>query len=310
MKKIKEFSKKYLIGLILGITSAVVVVVYAAASFPSNQTTYNNGTTGMSATNVQTAIDELYNTCFPPTGGDSILDQVDIVTSGDGLYKDEYEDRYFYRGANPNNYVTFNNEDAGWRIISIESDGTIKIMRTASISYQYWNSTGSNNWTRPSDINTDLNEDYYNNLTSVAQSQIATKDFSIGSVTYGNNDLATQITSENSSKWNGKIALVTVSEYIRSNSNKNNCGTYALNLDNYSSCKNTTWMFNSSMNWWTLSPYAGSSDNVFRVLSNGSVYYYRVNYGTGAAVRPVVYLSSEVKITGGNGSQSNPFTIE
>ena len=38
------------------------------------------------------------------------------VTSGDGLYKDTYETgRYVYKGANPNNYITFNNEL--WRII-------------------------------------------------------------------------------------------------------------------------------------------------------------------------------------------------
>ena len=35
----------------------------------------------------------------------------DVVDSGDGLYKDEYETgRYIYKGANPNNYITFNNE--------------------------------------------------------------------------------------------------------------------------------------------------------------------------------------------------------
>ena len=38
------------------------------------------------------------------------------------------------KGANPNNYVTFNNETAGWRIISINSDGTIKIMRDEDIN--------------------------------------------------------------------------------------------------------------------------------------------------------------------------------
>ena len=64
MKKIKEFSKRYLIGSIIGLILFTVVGVKAATYFPSNQTTYNNGTTGMSATNVQMAIDELYNTCF------------------------------------------------------------------------------------------------------------------------------------------------------------------------------------------------------------------------------------------------------
>ena len=64
MKKIKEFSKKYLIGFTLGIITSGIVVVCAITYFPSNQTTYDNGNTGMKATNVQTAIDELYNTCF------------------------------------------------------------------------------------------------------------------------------------------------------------------------------------------------------------------------------------------------------
>ena len=120
INKIKEFSKKYLIGFTLGLLTSGIVVVCAATYFPSNQTTYDNGTTGMSATNVQTAIDELYNTGFPPKAGDTILDNVDIVTSGDGLYKDEYEDgKYTYKGANPNNYITFNDETAGWLAHSI-----------------------------------------------------------------------------------------------------------------------------------------------------------------------------------------------
>ena len=78
--------------------------------FPSNDVTYDNKISGLKSTDVQGAIDELYNVCFPPTAGDSILDNTDIVTSGDGLYEDEYEDgRYFYKGKNVKNYVTFNN---------------------------------------------------------------------------------------------------------------------------------------------------------------------------------------------------------
>ncbi len=67
MKKIKEISKKYLIGFILGLMSGSIVMVYAVTYFPSSQTTYDNNITGMQATNVQGAIDELYNVCFPPT---------------------------------------------------------------------------------------------------------------------------------------------------------------------------------------------------------------------------------------------------
>ena len=68
-------------------------------------------------------------TALPGVDGPTIGGQeVEIVDSGDGLYEDEYtEGRYVYRGSNPNNYITFNNET--WRIISKEVDGTYKIMR-------------------------------------------------------------------------------------------------------------------------------------------------------------------------------------
>ena len=308
-EKIKEFAKSYLIGLILGIVVSGTIGVIAATYFPSNDVTYNNSASGLSSTDVQGAIDELYGVCFPKSAGDSILDDADIVTSGDGLYEDEYEDgRYFYKGGNPNNYVTFNNEQAGWRIVSIEPDGTIKIMKTASIGDMVWDSF-NNNWTKPAYLNTYLNSTYYNGLNSTAKSQIVTKDWSIGAVTWDNNNLATQITNENATKWNGKVALATVSEYIRSNSNKSRCGSFSLNNDNYSSCVNTGWMDTTAVSyWWTLSPSAIGSDFSFYVYSYGYVNANGVG-SNGIAVRPVVYLSSEVKITDGDGSQSNPYQI-
>ena len=308
-EKTKEFLKKYLIGFILGIISACTVSVIAATYFPSNDVTYDNSASGLTSNNVQGAIDELYGVCFPPKAGDTILDNTDIVTSGDGLYEDEYEDgRYFYKGGNPNNYVTFNNEQAGWRIISIEPDGTIKIMKDASIEDIAWDTSNSNNWARPSSLNTYLNSTYYNGLNSTAQSQIVAKDFSIGAVTYDNNNLATQINNENGTKWNGKVALATVSEYIRSNSNKSKCGSFSLNNDNYSSCVNTGWMDTTTVSyWWTLSPYAGSSDNAFAVASRGFVTNRNV-YSDGSEVRPAVYLSPDVTLTG-SGTQSDPYVL-
>ena len=147
----------------------------------------------------------------------------------------------FFTGDNPNNYVTFNDETAGWRIVSVECDGTIKIMRYASIENIVWDSSNSNNWARPASLNTYLNSTYYNSLNATAQSQTTAKDWSIGVVTYDNNDLADQINDENGTKWNGKVALVTTSEYIRSNSDKSNCGSINLNNNN-NKCKKTTWM--------------------------------------------------------------------
>ena len=310
-KKSKIFKIK-IFYFTLGILVCSLVGVSAATYFESNLVTYDNTESGLNSTNVQGAIDELYNACkTPATPGDQILDNVDIVTSGDGLYEDEYEEgRFIFKGGNPNNYITFNNEQAGWRIISVEPDKTIKIMKIASIGYTAWDDSYSNNWAGPATLNTYLNSTYYNSLNSTARSQIAASNFSIGAVIYDNNNMSTQVSNENTTKWYWNITLPTASEYIRTNSNKSRCGTFSLINDNYSSCVSTGWMDTTSVSyWWTLSPYSGTVDRVFVVASNGEIRNAYVN-NRGSAARPALYLSSEVQITGGNGSQNDPYTIK
>ena len=157
-EKIKKIIFWYLPGFVLGVITAISISVIAATYFPSNDVTYDNKESGLSSTDVQGAIDELYLTCTAEkvdVGGQ----EVTTVISGDGLYADEYEEgKYTYKGANPNNYVTFNNEKAGWRIISINSDGTIKIMKNDIIGENIaWDTSNSNNWNRPASLNTYLN---------------------------------------------------------------------------------------------------------------------------------------------------------
>ena len=297
-RKSKYYLKNNLIGLIVGGIIFGSLGVYAAITFPSNEVSFDPSNSTLKSTNVKDAIDELYEKCTNPSAADQIIEDA-------GLEKDPYECRYFFTGKNPNNYITFNEES--WRIISVECDGTIKIMKTASIVDRKWDTINSNNWARPASLNTYLNGTYYNELNATAQSQIVAKDWSIGAVTYNDNNMANTINNENAAKWNGKVALATASEYVRSNSNKSSCGTVYQLFNAYSGeCEGTTWMFNSDT-WWTLSP---------RANTNGAfvVYYYRgtlddFSAGNLIAVRPALYLSSEVKITGGDGSQNNPYEI-
>lgn len=70
----------------------------------------------------------------------------DLAVSGDGLYESTTEPgRYIYRGANPNNYIWLDENGDGtkaqsemYRIISYEPDGTIKVIRDASIGNIAW----------------------------------------------------------------------------------------------------------------------------------------------------------------------------
>lgn len=119
--------------------------------------------------------------------------------SGDGLYKDIYEDgKCTYKEINPNNYIKFNNEM--WRIISIGADNTIKIMRNESIGDMAFDTTGgtygNNNWDRPADIKTYLNDTYFPIITT-NQDKIVSHTWSIGKIEAANTNLANQVNDEN-----------------------------------------------------------------------------------------------------------------
>ena len=227
-----------------------------------------------------------------------------VVTANDGLYADSTEEgRYVYKGASPNNYVSFNNEL--WRIIALENDGTMKIVRNEVLSGQAWDTSNSNNWARPATLNTYLNETYYNSLTVVAQNQISEHNFGIGEVTWNNTNLAGQIADENGTVWSGKIGLITASDYIRSNTNNSQCGNFSRINTNYSTCKNTTYLFTGSQ-WWIFSP-ASNGTSSRNIQASGQINSNSVN--TIDNYRPALYLKNNVDIISGEGTSNNPFIL-
>ena len=227
-----------------------------------------------------------------------------IVNEGDGLYPDDYEEgRYVYKGTEPDNYVWFNNEL--WRIVSLESDGTMKIIRNNSLETEMsWDNNSSNDWNEAS-LNTYLNGDYYDSLTSVAQSQIESHNWSIGEITDGNNDLNAQIDEENKTTSNGDIGLIALSDFLRANNNMEQCGTYSLNNGNVETCEKTNWLVNSTDFAWTITTSNGSK--VVYVIANGLI----DNYGPNgkSSVKPSVYLKDSVKIMGGSGTSDDPYQL-
>ena len=232
-------------------------------------------------------------------GGDQTIggQEVEIVESGDGLYEDEYEaGRYVYKGANPNNYIEFDNGEI-WRIISKEADGTYKILKNEVLSGQAWDSSNSNNWARPASLNTYLNGEYYNGLDSSIKDNIVSHTWGIGSVTYNNDDLAVQIASEQGTTWSGNIGLIAHSDYLRANSDMVNCGTLETTNTNYQTCRNTDWMYISGSSWWTISPDADDSYLVWYVFGDGDLYSTNANYA-GYASRPAAYLKSDITLSG------------
>lgn len=193
-----------------------------------------------------------------------------VVTEGDGLYIDTYEEgRYIYRGGNPNNYIKFSNEL--YRIVALEKDGTVKIVKDDYMTavpfdksaerrvdggycsgiydnnYCGCNAWGSNTSMRDSsgnllqslpshfgssemlplndkeaDVNVYLNNNFYNSINA-DKKYIVNHNFYVGVVTIRDADypsLKDTISQEKAFQWNGKIGLISISDYVRGSTNE------------------------------------------------------------------------------------------
>ena len=228
---------------------------------------------------------------------------------------------YRYRGASPKNYVSFNGET--WRIIGIfpTDDGTgkienrIKIIRNESIGDKYWDEKATNDWVKPSTLNTELNTTYLNNLSPTAQSMIENTKYYLGG--YSKSTIqkdvmyqyerkingSTYYNGSNPNSWVGKLGLMYASDYGYAASDE--CTQNLYNYNN-ATCKNNNWLLKRKEEW-LLPQNAGTSNYAFIVRSDGEVNSIYVKNTD--VVRPVLYLTSSVEITGGKGTSTDPYLI-
>ena len=115
---------------------------------------------------------------------------------------------------------------------------------------------------------------------------------------------STYYNGSNLNNWVGKLSLMYASDYGYAVSDE--CTQTLYNYDN-ATCKNNNWLFKGNGEW-ILPQNASYSVSAFLVLAAGSVTSSNVGYNQ-LAVRPVLYLKSSVKITGGDGTSTNPYTL-
>ena len=282
-----------------------------------------------------------------PLGKDKtikVTHEIDNTLQVDNKFATEYR----YTGKNPNNYVKFNNEL--WRIIGViptedtsgKVENRLKIIRTESIGNKKWNETEDtttssyNNWVTGT-LNTYLNNDYYNTLTTDAKNMIGTAKYYLGGYndsnmtsdvmwqyerkeSNGNNCVAyddgytgsecyyygTNPIMQNDA--NKKIAIMYASDYGYAASNI--CKSVVTNISEYSAdlCTSTNWLYSGSGEW-LLPQLSDNSYFAFLVRSSGFVISdLSVNLNE-FAVRPVLSLSSNVKISGGEGTSQKPYML-
>ena len=263
-------------------------------------------------------------------------------------YDETVDNNLRYIGANPNNYVLFNCDDYNnpnsstcelWRIIGVFSADThgrsgeklVKLIRSESIGDIAWDSGNVNDWSSAS-LQESLNGSYLSGtnlgsgkgITSATNEMIEEVTWKLGGTasTSESNGLASHfygyergetVYSNHETTWEGKIGLMYPSDYGYatkggSTTDRSTCLATALYNWDYSDCYNNDWLYDSSAIQWTLTPNSSYSslvclvNNYYGILGDNNAYY-------GHGVRPSIYLKSNIAISGGDGSESNPYTL-
>lgn len=109
--------------------------------------------------------------------------------------------------------------------------------------------------------------------------------------------------------WQGYVGLIYPSDYgyAVGGSVRSLCLSQNLHTYNENNCKENNWIFLTTTEW-TISPRSDHAYYAFNI--NGSGYLYFNSAFNTYAIRPSVYLNTNVKKTGGTGTLEDPFTIE
>lgn len=202
----------------------------------------------------------------------------EIVNSGSGLYK--IDGKYVFKG-NSDNYIAFNEEL--WRIVSLEKDGTVKIVRNDLLNLK-------KNY---KDAIEYLNNDYYNSLKN--KNLIEKKDFNTTYYDIGN--LTTEEDLNNASIVSAEkyhVGMLSVIEIA-------NATTY-VTFDQYLNLffwvnRNSNYLYLSEK-WLTMTPSVYVNYDFLKENANES-----------AMIRPSVYLKKDLKIKSGSGTKNNPYIL-
>ena len=236
-------------------------------------------------------------------------------------------------GAFPGGTPTTSDTSLGNRAPS--TNNTVKIIRNDVIGSFAWDKDDTNNWTT-GELNTNILNNLYLNSTSgtcnyystsitkpcdftdiglknvldyieTATWNLGGSDTSNAETMYKNERGTTVYTSGTPIVTTAKVGLMYVSDYGYSVKNAS-CNHASKSLGSYSAtaCGGSAWILKNGYEW-TLSPSSRNAYGVFHV--SNSAYACIGNAVIGTGVRPVLYLNSNVYITGGDGSINNPFQV-
>ena len=313
MKKEKSYNSKILIGIILGILLSLVGVKAASNTEKGTNLLYNNSKSGLSSTNVQDAIDEVYNNSLCPSGYVcyqkkttlALGDYVKMTPTKSSYTTDKSKTGY-------SSTQTIDPQELNlWRVISINDDGTVEMIseHVSSTVVGFEGQTG------------------YQNLVgylNVLASQYENSAYTTGSRYFGYNGQTEYITDTskftNPAPWTSSTGSNTVESQGGGDTLYQK--DYDL-INNVLGTRVATTPNGSSAYYWMASRYYGYSDSTFYYWSGRSVNTSGSNFTRGLyncygsslyayndsrSLRPIVVLKSGLKYDG-VGTKNNPMEI-
>jgi len=237
-----------------------------------------------------------------------------IVTDLDGNKR--------FAGSNPNNWICFGDSNITdpsscddshkWRIIGA-FDGKLK----AIANYYYGtrkklDSTGgaygNNDWGRPADLKTELNESsFYTNNTyidEIHRSYIANATWYTGGQAIAKTyTLQSFVDGEKAKNTLGYVGLMSIVDlgYAGSECTLSTSLNYQENV-----CISNNWIIPLKTQW-SITPYSTNSSQMWYIMKDGKVSFSYAN--DTLEVRPVIYLESMVKTKGGKGTETEPYLL-
>lgn len=239
---------------------------------------------------------------------DTILEDNDIVESGDGLYNDE-NNNYVFRGEFVNNYITFGNYQ--YRILKINNDGTIRLLLIEPIK-SHRNSTWDDRYNIEKNANYGINDysisrirealeaiyEDKNVFSEKEKALISKQNLCVGSRTPNSTDMTD--TEECSQTVEGEnLGLIQANEFAVPSIDAN-CTTVESR-----SCLNYNYLTSINNPFWSITPVANTSYEVYRVASG----IYNAKASSTTNILYTVHLNPRTQIKGGSGTFEDPYVV-
>ena len=256
------------------------------------------------------------------------IEQVFEKNDNNDIVEDEFTERFIYKGSNPSNYILL--DDVYYRIISYESDGTIKVKLDRPTDWDTFDARGSRknnggsycnkadrcniygsitgtvkNGNKEGEVVSNSSvanrmNNLYNSFSDELKNAIVLHEFNMGGVpknfSYCNNyDKLDEL--ESAIKWKGYIGLITMGDFFKASYDK--CAS-ASEIKNY--------MLKGSV-FSVMNPVLNTYDQLHVFIWDGTqdtrTIYANVN---GVDLCPAFYLKKGTKLSG-DGTKDNPFKL-